>query len=184
MSYLVFSCSLKADSNSRRLAHMAYERLNALEVPAELIDLREWSLPFCDAGDCYGHPHVTEMAGKVAAAKGILLATPIYNYDVSATAKNLLELTGSHWQGKTVGFLCAAGGRRSYMSVMAFANSLMLDFRCLVVPRFVYADDAVFAEPAQRDRTLAPRVAEVCKTLVALAPVYRTVAPTVPSPTA
>jgi FMN reductase len=40
--------------------------------------------------------------------------------------------------GKTVGFLISAGGHGSYMSVMPFANSLMLDFRCWIVPRFVY----------------------------------------------
>jgi FMN reductase len=37
---------------------------------------------------------------------------------------------------KVVGFLCAAGGKSSYMSVMRLANSLMLDFRCLIIPHF------------------------------------------------
>lgn len=43
------------------------------------------------------------------------------------------------FQDKTVGFICAAGGSASYMSVMSLATSLMLDFRCWIVPRFVYA---------------------------------------------
>jgi hypothetical protein len=30
------------------------------------------------------------------------------------------------------------------MSVMSFANSLMLDFRCWIVPRFVYATGGDF----------------------------------------
>ena len=45
-----------------------------------------------------------------------------------------------------VGFLCAAGGASSYMSVMSLANSLMLDFRCLVIPRFVYVTGGEFRE--------------------------------------
>ena len=39
----------------------------------------------------------------------IVLATPVYNYHVSAATKNLIELTGSAWEDKLVGFLCAAG---------------------------------------------------------------------------
>ena len=64
---------------------------------------------------------------------------PIYNYDVNAAVKNLVEMTGKVWENQIVGFICAAGGQSSYMSVMAFANSLMLDYRCLIVPRFIYA---------------------------------------------
>ena len=30
------------------------------------------------------------------------------------------------------------------MSPMSFANSLMLDFRCIIIPRFVYADKTCF----------------------------------------
>ena len=81
---------------------------------------------------------------------GIVVATPIYNYDASAAAKNLVELTGRAWQNKVVGFLCAAGGDGSYMSIMALANSLMLDFRCVIVPRFVYATGGAFAALGSR----------------------------------
>ena len=56
----------------------------------------------------------------------------------------MIELTGSSWEDKIVGFLCAAGGTTSYMSVMAYANSLMLDFRCVIIPRFVYATGNAF----------------------------------------
>jgi FMN reductase len=85
----------------------------------------------------------------IGEASAILLTAPIYNFDVNAAAKNLVELTGDAWEGKIVGFACSAGGRSSYMSVMSLANSLMLDFRCLIVPRFVYATKDAF----QNDRT-------------------------------
>jgi FMN reductase len=35
------------------------------------------------------------------------------------------------------------------MSVMSFANSLMLDFRCIIIPRFVYAVGADFGDDRQ-----------------------------------
>jgi len=73
-------------------------------------------------------------------------------------AKNLLELTGGSWENKTVGFLCAAGGSSSYMSIMGLANSLMLDFRCLIIPRFVYAKGDDFTAKQQPTAKLAERL--------------------------
>jgi FMN reductase len=74
---------------------------------------------------------------------------------VNAVAKNLIELTGRAWIYKLVGFMCAAGGQASYMSVMNIANSLMLDFRCLVVPRFVYALGDAFGNDRTEDMFVA-----------------------------
>jgi FMN reductase len=96
------------------------------------------------------------------------MAVPIYNYDVNAAAKNLVELTGRSWTDKVVGFLCAAGGRSSYMAVMGVANSLMLDFRCLIIPRFVYADGSAFAGDGISDEKVQERVQELAETAIKL----------------
>lgn len=53
-------------------------------------------------------------------------------------------MAGDAWNEKVIGFVAAAGGDRAYMATMGLANSLMLDFRCVVVPRFVYASRAAF----------------------------------------
>jgi FMN reductase len=92
------------------------------------------------------------------------MAAPVYNFYLSAAAKNLIELTGRAWTDKLVGFLCAAGGKSSYMSVMNVANSLMLDFRCLIIPRFVYADGASFQADRITDSDLQRRIVELADT--------------------
>ena len=138
-SYLVVSTSGNPDSNSRRMGRIAFRHLEKAKVECAWLDISELELPLCDADACYTKPGSRNVSKAIKAADGILLATPVYNYDVSAAAKNLVELTGSAWEEKVVGFLCAAGGMSSYMSVMAFANSLMLDFRSVIIPRFVYA---------------------------------------------
>lgn len=160
---LIISCSLNPGSRSRIMAKTALECLKG----AEWIDLAETELPLCDGGAAYGHENVAKIAEKIAAAKGILVATPVYNYDVNAALKNMVELTGRHWTGKVVGFLCAAGGGGSYMSIMAIANSLMLDFRCVVVPRFVYATGSHFEGPEIADADLSHRIKELTKNLAA-----------------
>jgi NAD(P)H-dependent FMN reductase len=132
--YLVISASLRPGSHSRLMGQFL-----ARELDGDHLDLREFPLPMCDGEAAYDDPNVARLRARVAAARVILLAVPIYNYDANAAAKNVVELTGGAWEDKIVGFACAAGGLSSYMSIIGLANSLMLDFRCIILPRFVYA---------------------------------------------
>jgi FMN reductase len=159
--YLVVSTSGNPDSNSRRMGRIAFQHLEKAKVPCEWLDISELDLPLCDADACYTQPGSQRVSKAIEAADGILIATPVYNYDVSAAAKNLVELTGSAWEDKVVGFLCAAGGMNSYMSVMAFANSLMLDFRSVIIPRFVYATGRSFEGDELKDKEVGERIAEL-----------------------
>ena len=182
MNILIVSCSLDPESRSRVLARQAEQALLKGTAPAgpgaggetvsvqdtkadqaaqaepmnlTFVDLRDYPLPLCDGDTAYAHPNVKALNDILTPADAILLAVPIYTYDVNAAAKNLVELTGRAWEDKVAGFLCAAGGRSSYMSVMAFASSLMLDFRTLIVPRFVYAVGADFGKDAEGNDVIA-----------------------------
>ena len=115
------------------------KRLSESIKGSELFDLQENPLPMCDGDKCYDLPEVIDFRKKLKAAKGIIMAIPIYNFNVSSGAKNIVELGGKMLYNKVFGFICAAGGKRSYMSIMPFANSLMIDYRCFIIPKFVYA---------------------------------------------
>jgi len=164
--YLVISTSLRGASLSRRVGELLVEEFGK---EGGHVDLRDFPLPLCDGESAYGDPNVEKLNAKIAAARVLIVATPIYNYDANAGAKNLLELTGSAWEDKIVGFLCAAGGHNSYMSIMGFANSLMLDFRCLIIPRFVYAT----SEDFQGDRVPRPDLVKRIKQLATAAKAIR-----------
>jgi FMN reductase len=166
MSYLVISCSLNPESRSRVLAKDAQNRLEELNEKTVWLDLAERDLPLCDGDSVYEQSIVGEMGKLVKGADGILLASPIYNYDLNAVAKNFIELTGRTWQDKVVGFLCAAGGEGSFMSPMGMANSLMLDFRCIIIPRFVYASPQSFSEEGSSTPEIKERVDELATVLV------------------
>ena len=169
----VVSCSLNPASRSHRLALAADEALRDLGVPRDLVDLRDWALPICDGTSCYDHPSVDPLADKVATASAILIASPIYNYDLNAAAKNLVELTGQAWTEKPVGFLCAAGGQRSYMSPIGLANSLMFDFRSHIIPRYVYATKDDFTAAEELSAQLAGRIRQLAQAAVDLAAALR-----------
>jgi len=49
----------------------------------------------------------------------------------------------------------------------------MLDFRCIVVPRFVYATGAAFADGKITDPAIADRVAQCARVTVSLAAAVR-----------
>lgn len=151
------------------MAEIANGSLAAAGAEAEFLDLRDHPLPLCDGGSAYGDPRLLPVADTVKRADGILLASPIYNYDFNAAAKNLIELTGAAcWAGKVVGFLAAAGGSSSYMSVLPIANSLMIDFRCVIIPRFVYADSRSFDPEGHLIKdSIRERIGRLCSDLVA-----------------
>jgi hypothetical protein len=49
---------------------------------------------------------------------------------------------------------------------MAFANSLMLDFRCVIIPRFVYATGRAFDGDDLKDKEAGQRIEELAGELM------------------
>lgn len=164
--HLIISTSGNPESNSRIMGRIAFAHLQKAKVDCEWIDISELDLPLCDADKCYLNASAQKLRKDIEVADGIIVAAPVYNYDVSAAAKNMIELTGKAWEDKVVGFLCAAGGSSSYMSVMAYANSLMLDFRTVIIPRFVYATGDAFDGDKLTDKQVVKRIEHVADELV------------------
>lgn len=146
MNYVVISTSLNENSHGRVLAREMEKRLATQGANVNFIDIQDYDLPMCGGKDCNEHPEVQKLMETIEQADGIIMAVPIYNYNVAASAKNFLELTGKAWQQKVVGLLCAAGGDMSYMAALPFVGGLLIDFRCIVVPRYVYASGSAFSE--------------------------------------
>ena len=151
MTICVLSCSLHPMSRSFVLARKAEENLIAQGADVRFYDLRDHEMEFCGRPEARHAEIVSELKAVIEGSSAVLMSVPIYNFYANAVAKNIIELTGRSWIYKVVGFLCAAGGQSSYMSIMNIANSLMLDFRCEVVPRFVYATGRAFGNDRTED---------------------------------
>ena len=132
----------------------------------EFFDLQDNPLPMCDGDECYDLPEVLAFREKVENAEGIVMAIPVYNFNVSSGAKNVVELGGRMLYDKTFGFICAAGAKSSYMSVMSLANSLMIDFRCYIIPKFVYATKHDFENNKIINSDIEERIEELGKELI------------------
>lgn len=154
----IIGTSLNPESKSQVLAAKLAMVLREREVSVETVDLRQHGLPFAGSPKCWEHPNVGHVKGVVERATHVVLAVPIYCYDVNAAAKNLVELMGHSFDDKVVAFMCAAGGQGSYMSVMGLANHLMLDFRSVIVPRFFYASGEDWSEDGVLNPDLEKRI--------------------------
>ena len=165
MSHLIITCSLDPNSNSALLAEALADVYSSRDQDHLLIDLRQFELPICDGSSCYSDSNVVKITDQIRQASSIAITTPIYNFDVAASARNLLAVTGTAFTDKVVGILCASGGDRSYMASMGLANSLMLDFRAIVVPRFVFASADSFDKKTIADEQIIGRITELAEEL-------------------
>ena len=164
MTYLIISTSLRLGSRSQIMAKHLEKSFGKEEV--KFFDLQETPLPMCDGDKCYDLPEVLDFREKIKEADGIIMSIPVYNFNVSSGAKNIVELGGRMLYDKTFGFMCAAGGRNSYMSIMPLANSLMLDFRCYIIPKFVFATKNDFEEDKIVNPEIKNRIKELGSELV------------------
>lgn len=162
MKVTIIATSLNKESKSQILASVAHQQLKDLGFSSEVIDLRTLNLPFAGTDEGWASADAEKVKAAVEMSSHIIFAVPIYCYDVNAAAKNVIELIGRSFTKKVISFICAAGGSSSYMSVMGFANHLMLDFRSVIVPRFLYVDPAGWNE----DSTLKPEIAERMSQLI------------------
>ena len=105
--------SLRQGSYSALALKEAVNRVEALGAAAEILDLREMELPFCNGGDEYpDYPDVEILRDKVKAADGLILATPEYHGSISGVLKNALDLMSfEHLSGKVAGTISVLGGQ-------------------------------------------------------------------------
>ena len=104
--------SLRRGSYTRMALRIALRGAEEAGVEAQLIDLREYQLAFCDGGDDKKLPKdVQRLRDDVQRAQGIILATPEYHGGYSGVLKNALDLMGfDEFQGKMIGLVGVSGG--------------------------------------------------------------------------
>lgn len=110
--------STRPNRFSEKPAQWIFEQAQKIEdVETELLDLREYALPFFDMptsparvldGD-YGNDMVNAFAKKIAAADAYVIVSPEYNHGPSAIVKNALDSIYTEWINKPVGFVSYGG---------------------------------------------------------------------------
>lgn len=104
-------------------------------VEAELLDLREYKMPFFDspippsmAKGQYSDEVVTKWAKKIQDGDAFIIVTPEYNHGYPAVLKNALDVINPEWNRKPVGFVSygSALGARSVEQLRQVAVELQM----------------------------------------------------------
>lgn len=96
---LVFAGSVRSGALSARLAALAAKELAVADAAVTHISLADYPLPIYD-GDVEGAEGIPEnaarLAGLVAGAQGVFIATPEYNHSLPPLLKNAIDWVSRH----------------------------------------------------------------------------------------
>ncbi|HEY0964448.1 MAG TPA: NAD(P)H-dependent oxidoreductase, partial [Candidatus Paceibacterota bacterium] len=105
-------------------------------ISAEVLDLRDWQLPYFDMpmspayvqnGE-YPSEQVRAWAEKIGEADGYIVIAPEYNHGYSAVLKNALDVVYGEWNRKAIGFVSygSVGGGRVVEQLRQVAVELQM----------------------------------------------------------
>ncbi len=102
-------------------------------VEAEVLDLKDYNMPFFDSSatpstkkEPYSNPEVARFTKKIAEGDAFVIVTPEYNHSTSAVLKNALDWVYQEWADKPLGFVSygTAGGARAVEHLRLIAAEL------------------------------------------------------------
>jgi FMN reductase len=159
--------SLRKGSLTRIALQLALEGAREAGAQVRLIDLCDYQLIFCDGKDDESQypDDVFRLREEVAAAQGILLATPDYHGGYSGVLKNALDLMGgAQFKGKVTGLLGVSGGSMGAIGALNGLREVCRSLHAWVVPEQAVIPEAweAFDElGVLKDAALEKRLKEV-----------------------
>lgn len=159
--------SLRPGSYTRLSVRLALEGASELGANIQLIDLRDYSLPFCDGSKDESHypPDVARLRRDLRAATGLIIGTPEYHGGYSGVLKNALDLMGfSEFEGKTLGLLGVSGGRLGAINALNGLRTAGRSLHAWVLPTEVSIPQVAQqfdADGRLKDAALAERVRDL-----------------------
>jgi chromate reductase, NAD(P)H dehydrogenase (quinone) len=149
MRIVTLAGSLRSGSYNRKLLALAEKALADMNVEIDRLDLKDFPLPLYD-GDIEEEkglpPEAWTLKARIAAAQGIIIASPEYNGSVPGALKNMIDWTsrgGSNpWQGKTVGLMGATTGMWGTQRMMPHLRQSFQILNAHVIPQQVNVREA------------------------------------------
>lgn len=164
MKYVILSCSLNQNSFGFELGRYIQEHHENFE----LINISECDFGLCDGFDgiAFENPKLLDLQKSLEQAAGVIIIAPIYNFDVSATCKNLMDLlskpykdilSGKSLYHKTIAFIGTCCFTNSYLSPLNFLANTMLAHEAFIFPKYTVITKDMPKEKYQKciDRMLA-----------------------------
>ncbi|MEK6875649.1 MAG: NAD(P)H-dependent oxidoreductase [Nanoarchaeota archaeon] len=136
MKILIIIGSTRKNRFSEKPANWIFEEAKKRkEFEVELIDLRDYPLPFFDepvspsfAKEPFLNEDVKKLSKKINEADGFIVVTPEYNHGYPAVLKNMFDYIYREWNKKSIGFISygSVGGARSVEQLRQVAIELQM----------------------------------------------------------
>lgn len=116
-------------------AWIAKEAEKHEELAVEVLDLRDYEMPFFDSAMSpstkrkpYPHESVERWTAKIAEGDAFIIVSPEYNHSTSGVMKNALDWVYKEWNNKAVGFVSygSTGGARAVEHLRLIAIELQM----------------------------------------------------------
>lgn len=150
----------------------AVKELPETDLSFEIVDLKEWNLPFLESPfppstGKYPEGKVTEWAKEIEEADGFVVVTPEYNHGYPAVLKNALDLIYKEWNGKPVAFVsygAVSGGIRAVEQLRQVAIELrMIPLKDEINIHLIW--QAFNESEDLKDESIKPKVATLVEAL-------------------
>lgn len=174
---VAISGSLKKVNRTQQAVSIVQHYLVEKKHEVKMIDLASFSLPFVDERPAAEYPpEVQDLKNIVAAADGIILATPEYHNSLTGALKNAIDhLSEREFKGKPVALLSTAGGAVGVDSLNDM-RLIMRSLHAVVIPRqvsIVHSSQQFDEEGKLKDKSLETRLFEMADELVRFATLFK-----------
>ena len=168
--------SIRPGSYTRMALQVALRGAASVGAATDLIDLRDYVLPFGGAGGDRS-PDVERLASAIKSADGLLLGTPEYHNSFSGVLKNALDLMGfDEFESKMVGLVGVSGGTMGAFHALDGLRNIGRALHAWVVPEQASVPEAwkVFdSEGRLSDQRIEERLLEVGKQVAQFARLHK-----------
>lgn len=131
--------SLNKESRTASLIQNVAEEMKHAGLKAEVLDLRNIQMEFCDGRPLKEyHPEMQQAFQTLDEAEAFIIGMPVYCYSVSGPLKNFIDITSGAMENKVAGIVCTAGGRQSYMASAHLSNILAYESHVTTLQPIIY----------------------------------------------
>ncbi len=148
-----------------------YARSAHPEISAEVLNVRDHDVQFCDGRDPADYEGDTKMIiDRVVAADALIIGTPMYRGSYTGVLKNVFDvLPNDAMEGKPVGLIATGGTDHHFLAVEHELKPIIGFFLAHVIPGAVYANNEHFSEADLVDDGILERLRDLALAVVGFA---------------
>lgn len=170
---LLISFSLNPKSISFKAIQKAYYYLKHKEKEVIFIDIKDYPIDYYDGTDRVLKKRKSRaLFNLFNNVQKVIIASPVYNYDVNAVFKNFIDLLSvirskdKDRKKQVIGIICAMGSEKSYTCLLPTLTNLQFALGFYLLPKIVMCTSKDFNENDDIEDSLKVRIQELCDTIM------------------